>query len=148
MKKNVKLYNILFPIWMLMLFPVVWLIILPGNFIFDSIVLLIVMSALKIAERKEWYKKYIFKIFTFGMLSDLIGAGFLISTMYLDLYDFDVEIFLTIPAVIIASVMIYVFNYFVTFKDLEKPLCKKMALTFAIATAPYTFLIPSKLIYG
>lgn len=148
MKKNVKLYNILFPIWMLMLFPVVWLIILPGNFIFDSIVLLIVMSALKIAERKEWYKKYIFKIFTFGMLSDLIGAGFLISTMYLDLYDFDVEIFLTIPAVIIASVMIYVFNYFVTFKDLEKPLRKKMALTFAIATAPYTFLIPSKLIYG
>lgn len=148
MKKNVKLYNILFPIWMLMLFPVVWLIILPGNFIFDSIVLLIAMSALKIAERKEWYKKYIFKIFTFGMLSDLIGAGFLISTMYLDLYDFDVEIFLTIPAVIIASVMIYVFNYFVTFKDLEKPLRKKMALTFAIATAPYTFLIPSKLIYG
>ncbi len=148
MKKTIKLNNILFPIWMLLLFPTVWLIVLPGNFIFDSIVLLISMAALKITDRREWYKKYILKIFTFGMISDFIGAGLLFGTIYMDIYDFAVEIFLTIPAVIISAVMIFVFNYFITFKDLEKPLRRKMALIYAIATAPYTFAIPSKLIYG
>ena len=147
-KRTVKLNNLLFPIWLLLLFPTVWLIVLPGNFIFDSIVLLIAMAALKITERREWYKKYILKIFIFGMLSDLIGSGLLVGAMYMDLYDFDVELFLTIPALIISAVMIFVFNYFITFRDLEKPLRRKMALIYAIATAPYTFAIPSKLIYG
>ena len=146
--KGARLYNILFPIWMLLLFPVVWLIVLPGNFIFDSIVLLIAMAALKITERRAWYKRYILKIFCFGMLSDFIGAGFLLLMMGLDLYSFNIELLLTIPAVIISAVMIFVFNYFITFRDLEKPERRKMALIFAIATAPYTFAIPSALIYG
>ena len=148
MKRTVKLNNLLFPIWLLLLFPTVWLIVLPGNFIFDSIVLLIAMAALKITERREWYKKYILKIFIFGMLSDLIGSGLLVGAMYMDLYDFDVELFLTIPALIISAVMIFVFNYFITFRDLEKPLRRKMARIYAIATAPYTFAIPGELIYG
>jgi len=40
-KKDIKLYNILFPLWMLLLFPQAWLIVLPGNFIIDSLVFLI-----------------------------------------------------------------------------------------------------------
>ena len=43
-KGRVKLYNVLFPVWMLMMFPGMWLIILPGNFIIDSLVLLITMK--------------------------------------------------------------------------------------------------------
>ncbi len=146
--KSVRLYNILFPIWMLFFFPVVWLIVLPGNFIFDSIVLLLAMAALKITERKAFYKRHILKIFAFGMLSDFIGAGFLLLMIRLELYTFDTELLLTIPAVIISAVMIFVFNYFLTFRGLDAPMRFKMALIFAIATAPYTFAIPSSLIYG
>ena len=62
-KNSVKLYNVLFPFWMLLLFPQMWLVILPGNFIIDSLVLIIGMSALKIADKKQWYKKHILKIF-------------------------------------------------------------------------------------
>ena len=31
MKRTVRLYNILLPIWLLWIFPQVWLIVLPGN---------------------------------------------------------------------------------------------------------------------
>ena len=40
-KNGIKLYNVLFPFWMLILFPQMWWIVLPGNFIIDSAVLLI-----------------------------------------------------------------------------------------------------------
>ena len=60
MKKEIKLYNVLFPLWMLMLFPITWLIILPGNFIIDSIVLIICMFALKFENKKQMYKSCTF----------------------------------------------------------------------------------------
>ena len=34
-ENEVKLYNVLFPFWMIMLFPQLWAIVLPGNFIID-----------------------------------------------------------------------------------------------------------------
>ena len=52
-KNGVKLYNVLFPFWMLILFPQMWWIVLPGNFVIDSAVLLISMMALKIADKKQ-----------------------------------------------------------------------------------------------
>ena len=45
--RDVKLYNVLFPFWMLLMFPITWAIVLPGNFIIDSLVLLLVMAILK-----------------------------------------------------------------------------------------------------
>ena len=77
-KGAVKLYNVLFPFWMLMLFPQLWLIILPGNFIIDSLVLLISLKMFKICESKRWYKTYILKIFAFGILSDIIGSAYML----------------------------------------------------------------------
>ena len=35
MKKEVRLYNVLFPIWLLWIFPQVWLVLLPGNLLID-----------------------------------------------------------------------------------------------------------------
>ena len=47
--KSVTLYNVLFPIWMILLFPQMWLIVLPGNFLIDSLVLLASMAFLKMS---------------------------------------------------------------------------------------------------
>ena len=146
--KQVRLYNVLFPFWMLMLFPITWLVVLPGNFLVDSLVLLISLRVLKIADRKLWYKRHILKIFTFGMLSDLVGAAY----MLLMLSKFDIgymgdEPYLTMPAILIAAVLIFLSNYYITFRKVEKPLRLKLALTFAIVTAPYTFLVPSSWLY-
>ena len=146
MKKDIKLYNVLFPLWMILLFPQVWLIVIPGNFIIDSIVLIISMIILKIQDKKQFYKKHILKIYAFGMLSDVIGSAY----MLLMLIAFEVgnmgdELYLTIPALIIASLLIFLFNYFFTFKKADKRL--KLSLVFAVSTAPYTFLVPSSLLY-
>ncbi|MBQ7108710.1 MAG: hypothetical protein IJN95_06430 [Clostridia bacterium] len=149
-KNRVKLYNVLFPFWMLLLFPQVWLVILPGNFIIDSLVLIIGMVALKIADKKQWYKKHIFKIFLFGMLSDIIAAGYMflmVMTVLKDVIVMADELYLTLPAVIMAAALIFVLNYFFTFKKDEKLLRLKFSLIFAVVTAPYTFLIPSSWMY-
>ena len=145
---DIKLYNVLFPFWMLLLFPQVWAIVLPGNFIIDSLVLIISMFALKIAEKKVFYKRHILPIFGFGMLSDIIGAAY----MFLLMWAFEVgsmgdELYLTLPALFIAGALIFVLNYFVTFKKTDKTLRLKLSLIFALVTAPYTFLVPSSWLY-
>ena len=147
--RDMRLYNVLFPFWMILLFPQVWLIVLPGNFIIDSIVLIISMTALKIAHKKQLYKRYILKIYGFGMLSDIIGSAY----MFLMLAVFGIgrmgdELYLTVPALVISAALIFILNYFVTFRQTEKLLRLKMSIIFAVVTAPYTFLIPSSWLYG
>ena len=148
-KNDVKLYNVLFPFWMILLFPQIWLIILPGNFIIDSIVLIISMIVLKISDKKQWYKRYIIKIYLFGMLSDIIGAGYMLLLMTVfNVGRMGDELYLTAPAVVISSALIFIFNYFITFKKTDKLLRLKSSLIFALVTAPYTFLIPSSWLYS
>lgn len=147
--KQVRLYNVLFPLWMWMMIPVTWLIVLPGNFLIDSLVLIIALRVLKIDDRKTWYKRHILKVFGFGMLADVIGATYmLILAVGFHVGRMCDEPYLTIPALLISAVMIFVFNYFVTFRKVEKPIRLRLALTFAIVTAPYTFLVPSGWLYG
>ncbi len=147
-KKSVKLYNVLFPLWMLLLFPQFWLIVLPGNYIIDSIVLIISMAILKISEKKQFYKKHIIKIFAFGLLADVIGTAYmLLLSIGFHVGNMGEELYLTVPALAISSILIFVFNYNVTFKETDRPLRLRLALIFAIVTAPYTFLVPSSWIY-
>ena len=146
--KDVRLYNVLFPFWMLVLFPTVWLIVLPGNFLIDSLLLLIALRCLGIYEKMLWYKRHILKIFTFGMLSDLVGAAYmLLLMMRFDVGNMGDELYLTLPAILLAATLIFLSNYYITFRKVEKPLRLKLALTFAIVTAPYTFLVPSSWLY-
>ena len=145
---KMKLYNVLFPFWMLLLFPQVWLIVIPGNFIFDSLVLLISLLALKITDKKLWYKKYILKIYALGMLSDIIGSAYMLLMMLVfEVGRMGDELYLTFPALVISAALIFVFNYYITFRKIEKKLRCKLALIFAVATAPYTFLVPSGWLY-
>lgn len=145
--RNKYLYNVMFPVWMLMLFPIAWLVIVPSNFIIDSLVFVISMYVLKIENKKQLYKKNILKIFAFGFLADIIGSLLLLSMTFLNISVTGDEWYLTIPALFISSVLIFVFNYFVTFKKLDTKNRLKLSLIIAIVTAPYTFLIPISWIY-
>ena len=150
MKKETKLYNVLFPVWMLLIFPMSWIVIIPGNFLIDSLVLVISMFALRMAEKKTFYKKNILKVFIFGFLADLIAAGlmFLLHILFELGGPLADELILTVPGLLIAAGLIFVFNYFISFRKAEKGIRLKLALIFAIATAPYTFLIPSSWMYS
>ena len=147
MKKDLKLYNIIFPIWLLLLVPPVWLVILPANFIVDSLVILITMMVIGIHQKRKMYIKSIFKVWIFGFISDIIGTAVIFALSVLINKGFDDNPAFTIPGVLIAAIMIFIFNYLFSFKKYDKGTRFKMALSLMIFTAPYTFLIPTSWIY-
>lgn len=145
MKKDVKLYNAVFPFWLLMLLPEAWLVVLPANFLIDSLVLIISMFVFNFENKARFYKKSILKFFLIGILSDLAGSAFML--MSANTGAMGDELYLTIPAILISAVLIFVLNYFFTLKNSSKKERLGTALIFAIATAPYTFLVPSSWLY-
>ena len=149
MKKDVKLYNALFPLWMFwLLSPIVFLICIVGNFLIDSAVVLICAAVLKTADKKEFYKKRIVSVYVLGFAADFVGFTLMMLFMVAGISSMGDEWYLTIPTLIITAFLLYFFNYKISFKDLEKSQRIKFSLTVAIATAPYTFLVPSSWLYG
>ena len=171
---TVTLYNVIFPVWMLILIPTVWIVVLPANFIIDSLVLLLAFHLLKLNDRKTLYKQSILKVWGFGFLADMIGAGFLLGVNLIDsalggsdsaawrwFYDnitgplgynafkSPIALFVALLAIAGAGALIYLFNYKISFKSwpVEERQRKKAALILAIATAPYTMLIPASWLY-
>ncbi len=169
MKKELRLYNLIFPIWMLWLIPVVWLMILPADFLIDSLVLLAVLKIQKQKEILGTYKKLILKVYGFGFLADFAGVAvlFLIDRLLIALGDprygkfgetmdyirlcveygptNHIGAFLVVlSAVAVSAFLIYRLNLRVTFKKLDASDNEKRALarTLALATAPYLFLLP------
>lgn len=153
MKKDYRLYNLMFPIWMMYLIPTwLWLIILPVNFAVDSLVLLLAARHYKIENRFELWKKSILKIWIIGFLCDFVGAGFclgmLLTLSAVSVFNYDVGYYgvfaIAIPAVILSGVLIYFLNRWISFgkTDIDKALVNKLCLVLAIFTAPYTMLIP------
>lgn len=175
MKKNIKLYNMVFPVFMLFAFvPGFWLISLAGNFAIDSIVLIIIM--LIMFKKIDWsiYKKTIIKIWIFGFISDLIGSLYLVlmsilhGTEYMEgkdlLRQIKTGIYLAtnhsphesvwgvifiVSGILVSAICIFAFNYFISFKRIKISKKQKIlsSLSFAIFTAPYAFLLPKEMFY-
>lgn len=162
MKKNVKMYNVLFPIWIIFLLPPVILLVLPGNFIIDSLVLLIGMACLKISNKKKIYLKTILKVWIVGFVADIIGSVILLGTQLLP-YSMNsittatatnpftniYSLILVILAVLVSGICIYILNFIISFRKIEITVKKKkgICLVLAVMTAPYLFFIPSTLMY-
>lgn len=165
-KTSTKLYNVIFPIWIIWLFPITWIVVLPANFIIDSVVILITLMVLKVNDKKTIYKKAIFKAWIFGFLSDFIGAAIMIiPSLIFNKLPNDISMWVDknlisplaynpfsniysalwgILAVIIAGYFIYLLNYKITLKniDIEVRTKKMLAISLAVFTAPYLFFIP------
>ena len=165
-KTSIKLYNLIFPIWIIWIFPITWIVVIPANFIIDSLVILITLMVLKINDKKAIYKKAIFKTWIFGFLSDFIGAAIMIiPSLVFDKFPKEISMWLEknlisslaynpfssiysalwgILAVIVAGYFIYLFNYKITLKNINMEARSKkiLAISLAIFTAPYLFFIP------
>lgn len=176
MKKDVKLYNMIVPLYLLMYFsPIALLITLPGNFIIDSVVLLIISLVFFKRLDKSFYIKNIWLVWILGFVADFIGVGLLfLGELFSDSYansfredgiypfmkginnisnpPFDLNfysyIFIGI-VVFVTAVVIFLFDYFISFR--KSGLTKKQrtlaSLAFAVFTAPYTLFLPSSLFY-
>lgn len=156
MKRDIKLYNVMFPIWMFCLLPtVLWLIILPVNFAVDSLVILLVLARLQQENRKEIWKRSIVRVWLLGFLADFAGAALTMALMLmLDKYAFFTLMFpygqlLVLPGILLAGVLIYRMNRAFSFKScgLDGETIRKLSLALAVLTAPYTMLWPIEWIY-
>lgn len=163
MKKDVRLYNVIFPVWLLWLFPQVFLIVAPANLLVDCLVLTLALLALKHQNKWAVVKKLWWKFWLLGFLADLIGVLVLLPGIFLpDLlahapwtYDMSMAMianpflspaaFLWVLAgVALAGVCIYFFDQRAMKKcDLLTAHEKRVvALTMAVVTAPWLFFIP------
>ena len=150
MKKDITLYNVIFPLWLLLkLSPIGWGLTIVGNFVIDSLALLLLMWIFKIADKKQFFKESIWKVYGFGLLADLFGSALLFVCILSEVRGFHMgdEWFITVPALLISAICIFLSNYFITFKHCDKKMRLWCSLTFAVATAPYTFLVQSSWIY-
>ena len=170
-KKNVKLYNLIFPIWLLWLIPVTWIIVLPANFLIDFLVIVLTMKYMKIQDIKQKAKTVILRVWMFGFIADFLGTALMFLSNIID-FDYKTQIgkwwyknisngvsynpfdsiyaFLWVTGcVILTAFFIFLFNYKFCLKksELSNNQRKKLALSLAIFTAPYLFYLPTALFF-
>ena len=163
MKKEVRLYNVLFPVWLLWLFPQIFLIVAPANLLVDCLVLTLALMALKHQNKRSVVKELWWKFWWRGFAADFIGVLVLLPGAFLPsfsphaswTYDVSTAIignpflhpvaFLWVLAgVAVAGVCIYRFDKR-AMKECELLTQREkhvVALTMAIVTAPWLFFIP------
>ena len=161
MKREHRLYNVIFPIWMLALFPQVWLIVIPGNLLVDCLVLLLTLLALKHRDKGGVVKQLWWKFWLLGFAADAIGVawmllGWLLAVPFGSWWESSVghimhnafahpAAFLwTLVGVALAGVCIYCFDKKAMGRcDLLTAREKHIiALAMALVTAPWLFFIP------
>jgi len=167
--KNIKLYNVIFPLWLILFFPPIIFITLAGNFMIDSLVVIVSFYLYHLKESqislKTFYKKSILKVWLFGFLADIIGASLLFfcamaegrlglpyeitSAISYNPFHHPAAIAIIVLAMLIVSTFLFFFNYELVFHKLvdNKVVRLKIALTIAIVTIPWTFLLPTEWFY-
>lgn len=162
-KHEQKLYSIIFPVWVMLLLPWSWFVILPVNLLIDSLVLLLIFRLLGITGARKAYLSSVVRTWIFGTLSSLVGflfmlIAFLINRIAPDFVSPQVCTAITqnpfsniigliwvLIAIAISALCAYFFGLKFTFigKDFPENRRKTAALAIALITAPYTFLIPT-----
>ena len=160
-KRPARLYNILLPIWLLWIFPQVWLIILPGNLAIDCAVLLLALAALRCAAKGAVLRRTWWRVWLNGFLADAAGVAWMVLGMFAAAYGgawweenltaitgspfrTPLAFAWTLAGVAIAGVCIY----FLDRRSLRR--CPELedrqrhgaALALAVLTAPWLFLVP------
>lgn len=165
-KGEVRLYNMILPPFMLMMVsPFFWLISLAGNFIIDSVMVIIISLIMFRKISGEFYKKSILKVWLLGFASDFIGVKYLFfigQVGYLsDAYDYQKEdniirkylaganmavnhsdtssfwaVVFLVSGILVASICIFIFNYFISLRKTD--LTKKQKLFSSIMLAVCT----------
>ena len=172
MKKEIRLYNVLFPIWLLVLFPQVLVFVIPGNLIIDCLVLFCALLALKHGQKGAVLKELWWKFWLLGFAADAVGVLWMLlgwlpvyighwvgaesfplvewweNTMLgphmLRPWTHPLTFCWTLAGIAIAGVCIYLFDKRAMKRCslLSDKEKHKVALTMAVVTAPWLFFVP------
>ena len=169
MKRETRLYNVIFPIWILMFWPSppVFLVTLFGNLAIDCAVVALALLALRHSAKGAVLRRCWWKVWLYGFLSDVIGAVWLAAGLFgawaLDadgtaagwVSDFAMAMTVnpfrhplalawTAVGTAVAGVCSYFFDRraFRHIPELDGRQSHILALTLALVTAPWLFFIP------
>ena len=169
MKKNDKrLYNVLFPIWLLVFFPsYLWLILIPANYLIDRIILKWSLGDMQ--DKGVFCRKNTWKICLAGFLGDFVGAIALFFVSQLlsgfggkrmsffqmagegimfDPFTNILAVLIVVGAIALSAFSIFNLDKSILGKtELEPKQVNRTAIKLAIITAPYVYLIPTRLFY-
>lgn len=168
MKKEIKLYNVLFPLWLLVWFPSwYWILLIPLNYIVDTLVTwLSLRKQDAVADRKSFCLKHTWKLCLAGFVSDFIGSLILLGVealtyvfsgpaimkisngILMNPFENIWSLLICIVAVAASGFAIFLLDRWILKKaGLAVEQAKKTAMWLAIITAPYLFLVPTELLY-
>lgn len=165
MKREVRLYNLILPIWALWLVPHAWLVILPGNLLFDGLVFFLALTVLKRTDRSPLLRSFLWKLWLAGFAADFAGVLWLLlgalaadgfsplqtvsSYVMYNPFGHPLALVWTLIAVAVSGVCVYGLNRFLLMSawDLTEQQRHTVALSMAVFTAPWTFLLPSSWLY-
>ena len=165
MKKQIRLYNVILPIWILLLFPQLLVFVIPGNLIVDCGVLFVCLLAFKHTQKGAVVKKLWWKFWLLGFAADAIGIVWLflgafgsprvlgdafydtMRYLYHNPFGHPSAFLWTLAGVVLSGLCIYFFDKRAMgscelLSDREKHVT---ALAMAIVTAPWLFFIPTRL---
>ncbi len=75
MKRDIRLYNVIFPIWLILFLPSwLWLIIIPANLAVDCLVTWLTARRLGVPDRKAVLGHTWWRFWLLGFLADFIGG--------------------------------------------------------------------------
>ena len=162
---SLRLYNVLFPIWILIFFPQVLAIVIPGNLIVDAAVLLLALAAMHHRAKGAVLRRCWWKVWLLGFAADLIGAAWMVlggllatwlpggaetlgKIMY-NPFGHPAAFLWTAAGVAIAGGVIFLLDrrVFRSVPELTSRQSTRLALTFAIVTAPWLFFLPLYSLY-
>ena len=162
-EKNIKLYNILFPVWLLIWLPSwLWLLLIPLNYLIDVLVLRWGLKARP--DRDALCRRLGWRVCLAGFLSDFIGSALLFICIVLDdvspsfartqnaigmdPFRDPLAVLITAGAVAISAACIYLFDRRILARaGVSASEAAPAALKLAVITAPYLFLLPTRLLY-
>ena len=171
MKRETKLYNVMFPLWFLLILPASWIVVIPANFLIDLLVLFLTMKLCKMPDIGKNLKSAVLKTWILGFAADLIGAAGMFlagiggdylpgafgewfmehigNAVVMNPFETVGGFLWTAFFVALAGFFIYLFNLKFCFNETTLDLSqkKKLALSMAVFTAPYLFFLPTTLLY-
>lgn len=165
MKRQIRLYNVILPIWILIFFPQLLVFVIPGNLAVDCGVLFLALLALKHGQKKAVMKKLWWKFWLLGFAADAVGIvwlflgafgspyvlgdGFYDTMRYLyhNPFGHPSAFLWTLAGVALSGLCIYRFDKR-AMKSCELLTGREkhvIALAMAIATAPWLFFVPTRM---
>jgi hypothetical protein len=152
MRKQTRLYDVVFPVWLILLHPLVGIPAYAINYFVDFFVLKFSLrrQGIAVEGKRLWGLTFALSLIGFG--SDILGVVVLFTlhtgVAYLipnyNPWFSSIGLLVTGLAVVCTGVLIFFFDrvYLSRRLQIDRRLAGKVALSFAIITAPYLFLLP------